>query len=57
MSQNAEVTIWNVAAALDNMELLVKIGNYKFGDDPDFVAKEIKYHHTCRKYYKPDKKP
>ena len=45
------MTIRETAAALNDSEMLVKIGNYKFGDGPDFVALEIKYHHSCRKSY------
>ena len=48
-SNNAEMTIRETAAALNDSEMLVKIGNYMFGDGPDFVALEIKYHHSCQK--------
>ena len=29
----------------------LKLGNYKFGDGPDFVAQEIQYHHQCKRIY------
>ena len=50
-SRNAEITIRNAAATLNDQALLLMMGNYKFGDGPDFVAKEIKYHHSCRRDY------
>ena len=42
----AEKTIRNAAATLNDQALLLMIENYKFGDRPNFVAKEIKYHHS-----------
>ena len=48
-SRNAEITIRNAAATLNDQALLLMIGNYKFGDGPDFVAKKIKYHQSCRR--------
>ena len=50
-SRNAEVTIRNAAATLNDQALLLMIGNYKFWGGPSFVAKEIKYHHSCRRDY------
>ena len=50
-SKNAEITIRNAAATLNDEALLLMIGNYKFGNGPDFVAKEIKYHRSCQRDY------
>ena len=48
-SKNAEITIRNAAATLNDEALLLMIGNYKFGDGPNIVVKEFKYHHSCRR--------
>ncbi|MCG7875152.1 MAG: hypothetical protein N0C90_02335 [Candidatus Thiodiazotropha endolucinida] len=42
---DAESTIKDAARILDDQEMITKIGSV------DFVAKEVKYHHTCRKNY------
>ena len=31
--------------------MILKIGNYNFGEGPDFVAKEVPYRHECKKNY------
>ncbi len=41
----AETTIKNAANILNNQSFLAKYG------DIQFVAKEVKYHHTCRRAY------
>ena len=50
-SINAEINVRNTAIALNDQPLLLQIGNYQHGEGPDFVAKEVKYHHSCRKNY------
>lgn len=50
-SFNSEDKI-RVAALYHNDKMLLdKIGHYIFGDGPDFVALEAKYHHSCRRDY------
>ena len=36
---------------LKDEKLLLKVGNYKFGDAPDFVDEEVQYHHQCKRIY------
>ena len=36
---------------LNDESIILKIGNYNFGAEPDFVAKEVHYHHECKKIY------
>ena len=46
-----EIAIQNKAIALKDEKLLLKVGNYKFGDGLDFVAQEVQYHHQFKKIY------
>ena len=46
-----EIAIQNKAMALKDEKLFLKVGNYKFGDGPDFVAQEVQYHHRCKRIY------
>ena len=46
-----EIAIRNKAIALKDEKLLPKVGYYKFGDGPDFVAQEVLYHHQCKRIY------
>ena len=46
-SETAEKAIRNLAIDLKDGNLLLKIGNLKHGDGPDFVAMEVQYHHSC----------
>ena len=46
-----EIAIRNKAIALKNEKLLLKAGNYKFGDGPDFVAQEVQYRYQCKRIY------
>ena len=36
---------------LNDESIILKIGNYNFGEGPDFVAKEVHYHHECKRNY------
>ena len=42
-----EIAIRNKAKMLNDESIILKIGNYNFGEGPDFVAKELHYHHEC----------
>ena len=44
-SENAEINIKDAAKKLDDYVILAKFG------DINFVSKEVKYHHSCRKAY------
>ena len=44
-SREAEININQAASVLNDNEMTTKIGSI------DFVAKEVRYHHTCRKAY------
>ena len=44
-TRDAEKAIKDAAVRLEDSCLLAKIGNI------DFIAKEVKYHHSCRKIY------
>ena len=46
-----EIAIRNRAIALRVAKLLLKLGNYKFGDGTDFVAQEVQYSHQCKRIY------
>ena len=46
-----KIAIRNKAIALKDEKFLLKVGKYKFGDDPDFVAQEGQYHHQCKRIY------
>ena len=51
-SYEAEASIRRAAKDLNDKNLLLKIGDYEFGDGPDFTAMEVQYHHQpCRKEY------
>ena len=36
---------------LDDESMILKIGNYSFREGPDVVAKEVHYHHECKRNY------
>ena len=42
-----EIAIRNKTKMLNDEPMILKIGNYNFGEGPDFVAKELHYHHDC----------
>ena len=46
-----EIAIRNKAKMLNDESIILKIGNYNFGEGPDFVAKEVHYHHECKRNY------
>lgn len=48
---DAEVTVRYAAETLNDESLLLKLGTYKFGEGPGFVAKEVRYHQTCKRSY------
>ena len=33
---------------LKDESMILKIRNYNFGEGPNFVAKEVDYHHECK---------
>ena len=37
--------------SINDEDLLLKLGNYKFGAGPDFAAMEVMYHHQCKREY------
>ena len=45
------MTIRNKAKMLNDDSMILKIGNYNFGDRPDFVAKEVHYRHESKRNY------
>ena len=47
----AEISIREAAADLNDEKMLLKIGHYTYRDGPYFLAKEAMYHHTCRHDY------
>ena len=46
-----EIAIRNKPKMLNDESMILKIGNYNFGEGPDFVAKEVHYHHECKRNY------
>ena len=42
-----EIAIRNKAKMLNDELMILEIGNYNFGEGPDFVAEEVHYHHEC----------
>ena len=42
-----EIAIRNKAKMLIDELIILKIGNYNFGEGPNFVAKGGNYHHEC----------
>ena len=50
-TRSAESRIREVAHQLGDTLLLSKVGDYMFGEGPDFVALEVKYHHSCKRDY------
>ena len=36
---------------LNDESMILKIGNHNFGEGPDFMAKEVHYHHECKRNY------
>ena len=44
-----EIAIRNKAKMLNDESIILKIGNYNFREGPDFVAKEVHYHHECKR--------
>ena len=43
------IAIRNKAKMVNDESMILKIGNYNFGEGPDFVAKEVHYHHECKR--------
>ena len=46
-----EIAIRNRAKMLNDESMILKIGNYNFGEKPNFVAKEVYYNHECKRNY------
>ena len=44
-----EIAIQIKAKMLNDELMILKIGNYNFGEGPDFVAKEVLSHHECKR--------
>ena len=42
-----EIAIQNKAKMMNDELMILKIGNYNFGEGPDFVVEEVHYHHEC----------
>ena len=42
-----EIVFPNKVKILNDESMILKIGNYNFGEGPDFVAKGVHYHHEC----------
>ena len=51
MTNQAEKRIREIAHKINDVKLLSFIGHYLYGNGPDFVALEAKYHHSCRRKY------
>lgn len=45
------INIREVAITLNDNEIKLKIRNYKFSEEPDFVALDVQYLHQCRQDY------
>ena len=46
-----EIAIRNKPKMLNDESMILKVGNYNFGEGPDFVAKEVHYHRECKRNY------
>ena len=46
-----EIAVRNKAKMLNDESMILKIGNYNFGEWLDFVAKEVHYHHQSKRKY------
>ena len=44
-----EIAIRNKAKMFNDKSKILKVGNCNFGEGPDFVAKEVHYHHECKR--------
>ena len=52
MTVEVEKTIRAAAKEQNDQKLLLKIGNYEYGEGKDFTAMEVKYHHQpCKSNY------
>ena len=49
--RDTEIRIREAANQLNDVALFSKFGEYLFGEGPDFVALEVKYHHSCKRTY------
>ena len=47
-SNLTETLIRNAMIDLSDNELMLKIGNYRYGEGTDFVAMEVHYHNCCK---------
>ena len=47
-SDLTETLIRNAMTDLEDSELMLKIGNYQYGEGADFVAMEVHYHECCK---------
>ena len=48
---DTEIAIWNRAKILNDESMILKTGNYNLRVGPDLVAKEVHYHHECKRNY------
>ena len=46
-----EIAFRNKAKMLNDESIILKIRNCNFREGPDFVAKEVYYHHECKRNY------
>ena len=46
-----EISIRDAATTLDYENIQLKVGNYEFGEGPDYIALEVHYHHECKREY------
>ena len=46
-----EIAIWNNAKIQNDESMILKIGNYIFGQALNFVAKEVHHYYECKKNY------
>ena len=45
------IGIRDAATILDDESIQLKVGNYQFGEGPDFIALKVHYHHKCKREY------
>ena len=48
---DTEISTRDAATILDDENIQLKVGNYEFGEGPDFTALEVQNHHKCKREY------
>ena len=44
-----EISVRDAATFFDDENIQLKVGNYEFGEGPNFIAQEVHYHHEGKR--------